>query len=72
MVSTNLSRRAKGCHFGFLELEFFDLLEKIGVARIRARVTAFDIVDPQIVEFLRDPQLVLERERDIFGLAAVP
>ena len=67
----DLSRRAEGSHLGFFQFELFDLLEKIRIARIGARVTPFDIVDAKIVELLRDAQLVFQRERNIFGLAAV-
>ena len=51
-LGAEFSRRAEGCDLGVLELEFFHLLEKIGVARIGARIAAFDVVDAQIVELL--------------------
>ena len=57
-----LSSRAKGRDFGVLELELFNLLEKIGVARIGAGITTFDVVDAQLVELLGDTKLVLQRE----------
>ena len=34
--------------------------EKIGVARIRARITSFDVVDAHVVELRRHAQLILE------------
>ena len=59
-LGTEFSRRAEGCDLGILELELFHLLEKIGVARIGARITSFDVVDAHVVELRRHAQLVLE------------
>ncbi len=59
-LGTEFSRRPEGCDLGILELELFHLLEKIGVARIGARITSFDIVDAHVVELRRHAQLILE------------
>ena len=61
-LGAEFSRRAEGCDLGVLELELFHLLEKIGVARIGARIAAFDVVDAHVVELFRDAQLVFERQ----------
>ena len=70
-LDADLHGRAEGRHLGVLELEFFDALEKIGVAVVGAGITAFDVIDAEFVQFRGDAQLVLERKRNIFGLAAV-
>ena len=54
-----------------LELQAARLLEKLFVLGIGIGPAAFDVIDAQLVEFLRDDQLVVERERDGFALRAV-
>jgi len=61
-LDADLHGGAKGRHLGVLELEFFDALEKIGVALVGAGITAFDVIDAELVQFRRDAQLVLERK----------
>ena len=70
-LGADLPGRAEGRHLGILELEFFDPLEKIGVARVGAGIAAFDVIDAELVQFRGDAQLVLEGKRNILGLAAV-
>src|SRR5690606_11849182 len=46
-------------------------LEELGVLRVGARPTALDEGDPELVQALRDPELVHHRVGDAFTLAAV-
>ena len=45
--------------------------EELLVLRIRPRPSALDVVDAELVELLRDEQLVVDRKRDRFALGAV-
>src|ERR1700691_835993 len=54
-----------------LELQVAGLLEKLFVLGIGIRPATFNVIDSQLVEFLRDDQLVVERERYGFALRAV-
>ena len=45
--------------------------EQLGVGRVRARIAALDIVDAELVEQLRDRELVVQREVDAVDLRAV-
>ena len=47
------------------------LREQLGVGRVGARIAALDIVDAELVEQLRDRQLVMQREVDAVHLRAV-
>ena len=47
-------------------------LEELFVFGIGAGPAAFDVVDPQLVEFLRNQQLVIHGEGDGLALRAVP
>ena len=51
--------------------EFAVLGEQFGVGRIRARIAALDVVDAELVEQLRDRELVVQREIDAVHLRAV-
>jgi hypothetical protein len=62
----------EGGDFGRLQLDPPHLIEKVRVSLVGAGIPAFDIVHPQVVELLHDPELVLERKRHVLGLAAVP
>ena len=48
-----------------------DALEVLGVLRVRAREAPLDEVEAEIIEHLRDEQLVLHGEVDPFSLGAV-
>src|SRR5581483_10219247 len=68
--------RRLACHaerrdLGVAELEPFDSLEELRVARVRSRKAAFDVVDADLVELRGDAQLVFQRKGDVFRLAAV-
>ena len=54
-----------------LELEVPSAGEELFVSGIRARPTAFDVVNAQLIELLGDDQLVLHRKRDGLALRAV-
>ena len=54
-----------------VRLQVLILRKKFRIGRIGARIAAFDIVDADAVEHLRDRQLVGEREVDAIGLRAV-
>jgi hypothetical protein len=71
-LRAELAGRAERSDFDVLQFQLSYLLEEIGVALIGSRIAAFDIVDAQVFEFLRDAEFVFQRERDVFGLAAVP
>ena len=45
--------------------------EQLRVGRVGAGIAALDIVDAEIVEHVRDRELVVEREIDAVGLRAV-
>src|SRR5262249_51595931 len=45
--------------------------EELYVARVRAGPTAFDVGDAEVVERVRDAQLVLDRKCNVLGLGAV-
>jgi hypothetical protein len=45
--------------------------EEFGVRRVGAGIAAFDIVDAEIIEHVRDDLLVMQREVDAIGLRAV-
>src|SRR5262249_37065423 len=45
--------------------------EELLVARIRAGPAALDVVDAELVQALRDAELVVEREADVLRLRAV-
>ena len=68
---TRAARRAKGGDARASETERAHRREECRVARIRARPAALDVVHTEGRETLRDPELVLERERDVLALAAV-
>ena len=48
------------------------LLEELQVLRIGARPAALDVMNPELIEPLRDPQLVGEREIDALALGTIP
>ena len=48
------------------------LLEELQVLRIGTRPAALDIMNPELIEPLRDPQLVGEREIDALALGTIP
>src|SRR5579871_1098965 len=67
-------RKACGAEGGqprVIQFQLAGAAEEFLVARIGVRPSAFDIVDPELIEFLRDDELVIERERDSLALRAV-
>lgn len=48
------------------------LLEELQVLRIGTRPAALDVMNPELIEPLRDPQLVGEREIDALALGTIP
>ena len=54
-----------------LQLEIFRLLKKRDVARIGAGKTAFNVIDPERVEFLGNEQLVGDGKANAFALGAI-
>jgi hypothetical protein len=53
------------------ELQLADLLKILGILGIAGRIAAFDVIDADLIQPLRDLQLVLQREADTFALGAV-
>ena len=54
-----------------LERQVGNAAKVVGVLGIGQGITALDEIEPELVEFERDRQLVLEREIDPLALAAV-
>src|SRR4029077_1457364 len=63
--------RAEGRDLRVLQADALDGAEELLVARVRARPAALDVVHAEVVEALRDAELVLERERDVLCLGPV-
>ncbi len=63
--------RSEGRDLRVPNLDLLDLFEERRVAIVRARPSALDIIEAEIVQPLRNRDLVLDRQRDVFGLAAV-
>ena len=57
---------------GVLPLAARGLLEELQVLRIGTRPAALDVMNPELIEPLRDPQLVGEREIDALALGTIP
>ena len=54
-----------------LQLQLAHVAEERLVLRVGQREAAFDVIDAELVELLRDQQLVLQREVEPFALRAV-
>jgi hypothetical protein len=66
------ARGAEGGELGVLQIQFgLRAGEEVLVLGIGAGPAAFDIVDAQLVELLRDEEFVVDGERDGFALRAV-
>ena len=65
------ARETEAGDLGVLPLAAFRLLEELHVLRVRARPSAFDVVDPEGVQPLGDAQLVGQGEIDAFALRTV-
>ena len=66
------ARGAEGGQLGVLEVQLgLRAGEEFLVFRVGAGPAAFDVVDTQLVEFLRDEEFVVDGERDGFALRAV-
>ena len=65
------SRGAEGSELRMLELEGFSGLEKLHIFRVRARPTALDVIHTELVEALRNAQLVETGELEALALSAV-
>src|SRR5581483_9776167 len=65
------ARHAESGDLGVLERQLADLLEVLEVLGVGQRVAALDEVDAEVVEALRDVELVAQREVDALALAAV-
>src|SRR5947209_18080670 len=57
---------------GVLQLQVARTGEEFAVLRVRPRPSALDVVDAEVIEFLRNDELVVHGERDGFALRAVP
>src|SRR5262249_10156900 len=65
------SGRSERGDLGVTEPEALDRTEELLVARVRARPAALDVLDAELVQPLRDAELVVEREGDVLGLCPV-
>src|SRR5271156_5098205 len=65
------ARRTERRNLRVPNLDLLDLFEKRRIAIVRARPSALNIIEAQIVQPLRNRDLVLDRQRDVLGLAAV-
>jgi len=54
-----------------LELVRLDVSKKPRVSRVRTRPSAFEVVDAEVIQLERNPDLVFDRQRKILGLSAV-
>jgi hypothetical protein len=59
-------------HLRVLQLELPHVAEERGVLRVAQREPALDVVHAQLVQLLRDQQLVLERQVEPLALGPVP
>src|SRR5689334_10229578 len=64
--------RTESGKFSVVKLQFLCALKENFVLWIRARPTAFDIVDAQLIQLFGDEQLVIYRKGDRLALGAVP
>ncbi len=73
LVSSNAlaASHAEGRDLRVLPVGVGSSLKELLVLRVRQRIAAFDVVKAEVVEHLRDEQLVLQRKVDAFALAAV-
>jgi hypothetical protein len=53
------------------QLDPFDSLEELSVALVGAGPSALDITNAQVVQALGNLQLIGNRQRNVFGLAAI-
>ena len=66
------SRGAERRQLGVFQLQALGAREELLVFRIRTGPAAFDIIDAELVEFLRNQEFVLNRKGDGLALRAVP
>ncbi|CEG08372.1 hypothetical protein BN961_01787 [Afipia felis] len=72
VVRRRTARAAHHAERGELRVGKFRMgAEEFAVRRVRARITALDIIEAEIVKHLRDHALVVQREIDPAGLRAV-
>src|SRR5207253_1818417 len=65
------ARHAEGANLRLLQRQLCRSLEILGILCVARRVAAFDEIDADLVEALRDLQLVLQREADALALRTV-
>src|SRR5208283_4514484 len=70
-ANSRTAGRAEGRDSGVANFDLFDLFEERRVAIVRARPSTLDVIETEIVETLGNRDLVLDRQRDVFGLASV-
>ena len=70
-TAAGFSRRAKGSQTGVLEVHLGHAGKELDVLRVRPGVTAFDVVNAELVHAAGDLQLVIDGERDTFHLRTV-
>src|SRR5258708_29769530 len=63
--------RAERRNLRVTNLNLLDLFEERGVALVRARPSALDVIKAKLVEALGNRDLVLDSQRDVLGLASV-
>ena len=66
-----LPGRPEGNDSGMFQRNGLDHPEELDVLRVRAGPATLDKMDSEFIQFLRDADLILCREADIFGLRAV-
>src|SRR5262249_58228329 len=71
IVRSRTARPPRHAERGEGRLEAALLGEQLRVGQVRARITALDIVDAEIVQPTGDDELVVERKIDAVGLRAV-
>ena len=66
------ARGAEGHEPGVFQAKGLRAGEEFLVFRVRPRPAPFDVVDAELIELLRDDQLVVNGEGDVLSLSAIP
>ena len=70
-LGSGAARRAEGRQARMLQVQLLRLLKESDVARIGAREPALDVIDAEVIEFLRNQQFVRDGKADAFTLRAI-
>src|SRR4030043_514929 len=62
---------SEGSHFRMRKGNRFDLLKKLEILWIGARPSSFDVMNSQFIQLLGNPDLILDRKRNVFCLRTI-